>query len=74
MNSTVIGVGVILMLGGIAGHFNRYPGDFKIIVSGVKDGLSRFSQWFITGDKEVVYPVALIIGFSLAVIASWLRY
>ncbi len=34
--------------------------------------LSDIKTWLYTGDREVVYPVAIITGGSLVVIASWL--
>ena len=49
-------------------YFTRHPID----MGAIRGRLSKFNHWLMTGDKEVVYPVALIVGFSLAAIASWL--
>ena len=40
----------------------------------IRATLSDINHWVMNGDKEIVYPVALIVGFSLAFIASWLRW
>ena len=40
----------------------------------IKQRLSDFKYWLDTGDKKLVYPVAVILGLLVACIASWLRW
>jgi len=62
MNYLVLSVGILLM------------SISAVHCRSIRGRLSKINQWFITGDKEIVYPVALIIGLSVACIASWLRW
>lgn len=66
----IIGIASLISALLVIDHFVKYP----INVEAVKAHLGALKQWLRTGDKEVVYPVALLVGFSVAVIASWLRW
>jgi len=71
--NTITGIYVligILLSGGIAGHFNRYPGDWKILISAIKDGLSDFIQWAI----RTKYWGPIVFGAAcgiLVVVITW---
>jgi len=58
MNPALIGIAGILIAGGIAGHFNRYPGDWPIVVRAIRGGLNHIKQclltWPITGSIVVL--------------------
>ena len=51
-------------------YFTRHPID----MGAIRGRLSDIKTWLYTGDRDVVYPVAIITGGSLVVIASWLRW
>jgi len=64
MNPTVITIAGILLAGGIAGHFNRYPGDFMILVRAIRGGLSTIKQCLLSWpiQESIIALVLTVLG------------